>query len=303
MKKHRLTAQTSDKIATTVLYIIAAFFVTLLILFVGHFIVAGWDELNWHFITSPPAFSTAGGIGPQLFNSVYLVLLADLISVPIGIAAGIYLAEYAPPNRMTQSIRFSIEALSSLPSIVIGMFGLLVFVTLTGWKYTSVRRRACGMHTTESAHYHQNNGRRAPLNFNRHEQSQPGAWRYALAVHRKVLLPAALPGLITGIILVSGRAFGEAAALLFTSGMSQPNLDFSKFFDITNAASPLNPFRPAETLADLHIQRELGRVGSGCAAGRGRRVGGSDYYFAYIQFRRKIPGKSAESKVRREKCG
>ena len=69
-----------------------------------------------------------GGIGPQLFNSFYLVFLSMLITLPIGLSAGIYMAEYAKPNQTYSVIRFCIETLASLPSIVIGLFGLLVFV-------------------------------------------------------------------------------------------------------------------------------------------------------------------------------
>jgi phosphate transport system permease protein len=244
-----LRAQTSDKIATTVLYCVAGFFVALLVLFIGYFIVMGWPELNWHFLTAPPEFSQAGGgIGPELFNSLYLVILSDIICVPIGIAAGIYMAEYAKDNQLTRGIRFSIEALSSLPSIVIGMFGLLVFVELTGWKYTlfggalavCILNLPVITRTTEDAI------RAIPIAMKEASLAM-GATHWQSIV--KVLLPAAMPGILTGIVLVSGRAFGEAAALLFTAGMSQPAMDFNQFFNITSQSSPLNPFRPAETLA------------------------------------------------------
>ena len=249
MKTVKVRPQTSDRIATTLLYCVAMFFVALLVLFIGYFIVNGWSELNWHFITSPPEFSVAGGgIGPELFNSLYLVILADLISVPIGIAAGIYMAEYAKPNQLTKSIRFSIEALSSLPSIVIGMFGLLVFVTLTGWKYTLFggALAVCILNLPIIARTSEDAIRAIPLDLKEASLALGATHWQSIA---RVLLPAALPGLITGIILVSGRAFGEAAALLFTAGMSQPALDWSQFFNLASPASPLNPFRPAETLA------------------------------------------------------
>ena len=248
MKKKRIRPQTSDKIATTVLYLISGFFVLLLVLFIGYFVVKGGSKLNFHFLFSNPEFSKAGGgIGPQLFNSIYLVILADLISVPIGIFAGIYMAEYARPNRLTKTIRFCIEALSSLPSIVIGLFGLLVFVSLTGWKYTllggaltvSILNLPIIARTSEDAI------RSVPLAMKEASLALGSTQWQAI---KKVLLPAALPGLITGIILVSGRALGEAAALMYTAGMSSPNLDFSNLNPFS-PTSPLNPMRPAETLA------------------------------------------------------
>lgn len=249
MSRRGLRPQTNDKIATTVLYCVAGLFVALLVAFIAYFIVQGWPELNWHFLTSPPEFSQAGGgIGPEIFNSLYLVILSDLICVPIGIAAGIYMAEYAKDNAFTSGIRFSIEALSSLPSIVIGMFGLLVFVELTGWKYTLFggALAVCLLNIPVITRTTEDAIRAIPLSI-KEASLALGATHWQSI--RKVLLPAAMPGILTGIVLVSGRAFGEAAALLFTAGMSQPSLDFNQFFNITSQSSPLNPFRPAEMLS------------------------------------------------------
>lgn len=244
----KIKPKAADKIATTALYAIAGFFLLLLVLFVGYFLWHGRSELNFHFLFSAPEYSKAGGgIGPQLFNSLYLVFLSNVITVPIGISAGIYLAEYAKPSRTTAAIRFCIEALASLPSIVIGLFGLLVFVTMTGWKYTlmggalavSILNLPVITRTSEDAI------RAVPLTM-KEASLALGATHWQSIV--KVLLPAALPGLVTGVIIASGRAFGEAAALLYTSGMSSPQLDFSNW-NILSPKSPLNPFRPAETLA------------------------------------------------------
>ena len=117
----KMKPKTADKLATGVIYVVSLFFLLLLVLFIGYFLWQGRSKLNLHFLISAPEFTKAGGgIGPQLFNSIYLVILSNIVSVPIGIAAGIYLAEYAPPNRITAMIRFCIEALASLPSIVIG---------------------------------------------------------------------------------------------------------------------------------------------------------------------------------------
>ena len=240
--------KTADKIATIAMYAISGSILLLLVVFIGYFVYSGRSELNLHFLFSAPEFAQAGGgIGPQLFNSLYLVLLSDIICVPIGIAAGIYMSEYAKPGKLTSAIRFCVETLASLPSIVIGLFGLIVFVVMTGWKYTlfggalavSILNLPTITRNTENA-----------------LQSIPIAMKEAsLALGatqwqtiRKVLLPSAMPSLITGVILISGRAFGEAAALLFTAGMSNPRLDFTNWNPFS-ASSPLNPFRPAETLA------------------------------------------------------
>ena len=244
----RIKPRTTDRIATATLYAIAGGFLLLLVVFVGYFLYNGRSELNLHFLTSAPAFSTAGGgIGPQLFNSIYLVFLSGLVCVPIGVAAGIYLAEYAKPGRVTDLLRLSIETLSSLPSIVIGLFGLLVFVNLTGWKFTlmggalavSILNLPVIARTSEDAI------RSVPASIK--EASLALGSTHWQAISR-VMLPSALPGIITGIIIASGRAFGEAATLLYTSGMSGPRLDFTNLNPFS-PGSPLNPFRPAETLA------------------------------------------------------
>ena len=243
-----LKPKATDKIATVGFYVMSGSFLLLLLLFVGYVLYIGRGELNFHFLFSSPEIRKAGGgIGPQLFNTVYLVFLSNLVSVPIGIAAGIYMAEYAKPGRITKIIRFCIEALASLPSIIIGLFGLIVFVTLTGWKYTlmggalavSILNLPIITRTTEDAI------RAVPLEIKEASLGM-GATRWQTI--KKVLVPCALPGLVTGVIIASGRAFGEAAALLYTAGMSSPRLDFTNWNPFS-PTSPLNPFRPAETLA------------------------------------------------------
>ncbi|NGQ96012.1 phosphate ABC transporter permease PstA [Brevibacillus sp. SYP-B805] len=246
-----MKAKIMDRTATFLLTAIAVLIIGVLFALLGFLLTQGWHKLNFDFLTSPPSIAEAGGgIGPQLFNSFYLLVLTMLIALPIGLGAGIYMAEYAPDNRFTRFIRLSIEVLSSLPSIVIGLFGLLVFVTMTGWGYSilsgalalTVFNLPLLVRITEDAL------RNVP-------PSQKEA-SLALGISKwrtitSVLLPAALPGIITGTILASGRVFGEAAALLFTAGMTSPDLVFHDF-SLNSPTSPLNPMRPAETLA-VHI--------------------------------------------------
>ena len=244
----KIRAQTADKVATFVFYSIAAFVALLLLAFVSYIIYHGSQRLNLNFILSSPVFNkSGGGIGPQLFNSLYLVFLSMLITLPVGISAGIYLSEYAKPGRLTKTIKFCIEALASLPSIVIGLFGLLIFVNLTGWKYTlmggaltvSILNLPVITRITEDAI--------KSVNISIKEASLAlGATHWQTII--KVMLPSAMPALVTGIIVTAGRVFGEAAALLYTAGMSSPALNFSNLNPFSKS-SPLNPFRPAETLA------------------------------------------------------
>ena len=243
-----MTAKIVDRVMTAVFYLIAALLVVLLVGLLGYILARGLPKLSWTFLTSPPQSLSAGsGIGPQLFNSIYMLFLTMLFTVPIGVGGGIYLAEYARPGRLTDTIRAAIEVLSSLPSIVVGLFGLIVFVYYTGWGYTLMGGALALMlfnlplmvRTSEEAI------RAVP-----HEQREASL---ALGVSRwrtitDVVLPSALPGIVTGAILTAGRAFGEAAALIFTAGMSTPRLDFLDWNPFS-PASPFNPFRPGETLA------------------------------------------------------
>lgn len=244
----KIQSKTADKIATGVLYVIAAGFVVLLLLFAGYILYHGRERLNLHFITTSPTFMKAGGgIAPQLFNSIYMVFLSMLFTVPVGLSAGIYMAEYAKPNHITKAIRFCIETLASLPSIVIGLFGLLVFVTMTGWGYTlmSGALAVSILNLPVIARISEDAIRGVPESV-KEASLALGATQWQTIC--RVIVPAALPGLLTGIIITAGRVFGEAAALLYTAGMSSPNLDFSNW-NPTSYNSPLNPFRSAETLA------------------------------------------------------
>lgn len=246
-----MRAKIADRIATAVFYTIAGLILLLLVGLVGYVLSNGLPQLSWQFLSSPPQiFKGGGGVGPQLFNSFYLLVLTMAISLPIALGAGIYMAEYAKKNALTDLLRTMIEVLSSLPSIVVGLFGFLFFVIYMGWGF-SILSGALALSVFN-----------LPLMIRVIEdslRSVPAKQRdagLALGLSRwetvtSVMLPAALPGIVTGVILAAGRVFGEAAALIYTAGMSSPNLDFTNWNPF-NPVSPLNPLRPAETLA-VHI--------------------------------------------------
>ena len=243
MSRHKKAIAT-DRAMTALLYCVAGFFLLLLAAFTVYVIVRGFRA----FSPSLLAFND-DGIGNQFFNTVYLVFLALLVSVPIGVAAGVYMAEYASPGKLTEFIRTSMETLSSLPSIVVGLFGSYVFIEMTHSKWNlfagalavSILSLPLITTTTEDAMH-----------------AVPSSWKegsFAIgATHwqtiTKVMLPACVPRIITGVILAAGRGFGEAAALLYTAGMST-DINWSRW-NIASPTCPLNPFRPGETLA-LHI--------------------------------------------------
>jgi phosphate transport system permease protein len=246
-----MKAKTADKIATGVIVAVAGLIVLVLAGLLGYILVRGVGHISFHFLTSAPeTIRKGGGIGPQLFNSIFLLVLTMIITIPIGLGAGIYMSEYAPANRITSFIRLIVEVLSSVPSIIVGLFGLLVIVNLFGFGF-SLFSGALALTVFN-----------LPLMVRITEQGLKGVPReqkeasLALGLSKwktitSVMLPIALPVILTGTILAAGRVFGEAAALLFTAGMSSPRLDFTDWNPLS-PFSPLNPFRPAETLA-VHI--------------------------------------------------
>ncbi|WP_027093975.1 phosphate ABC transporter permease PstA [Cohnella thermotolerans] len=246
-----MRAKTVDRIATSVIIGVAVLIMAVLAALLGFLLVRGVRHIDFHFLTSfPQAIKTGGGIGPQLFNSLFLLVLTMIITIPLGLGAGIYMSEYAKQNRLTDFIRLVVEVLSSFPSIVVGLFGLLVIVNtfnlgyslLSGALALTVFNLPMMVRLTEQS-----------LRAVPREQKEAGL---ALGMSKwktitSVMLPVALPSIVTGSILAAGRVFGEAAALLFTAGMSSPRLDFTDWNPL-HPTSPLNPLRPAETLA-VHI--------------------------------------------------
>ena len=246
-----MNAKRSDKIATGVLYAISGIIVLILAALLLYILVRGIPHISWSFLTEPSkAYQVGGGIGIQLFNSIYLLLITMIISFPLSLGAGIYLSEYAGKNWLTDVIRTSIEILSSLPSVVVGLFGFLVFVIqfqygfsiISGALALTVFNLPLLTRTVEESlqavHYTQ---REAGLSL--------GLSRWETVI--RVVVPEATPGILTGVILSSGRIFGEAAALIYTAGQSAPALDFSNWNPLS-VSSPISIFRQAETLA-VHI--------------------------------------------------
>ena len=235
-------AKTIDKFMTGVFYGLAIFFIILLVAFAGKVIIGGLLGATPEMF----AFKRSGSVGNQLFNTIYLVFIALIVSVPIGIFAGIYLAVYAKQGQLTKLLRVCIETLSSLPSIVVGLFGYLVFLVfigmdkslLAGALSVSILTLPLLTTTTEDAI------KGLPAGYF-HGSLGLGATKWQSIFH--VLLPACLPRIMTGVILAAGRGFGEAAALLYTTG-SGTMLNWGNW-DPISATSPLNLLRPAETLS------------------------------------------------------
>ncbi len=201
----------------------------------------GMKQMSWSFLTGLPSeLEEGGGIGPFLFNSFYVLLLSLIISIPVGIGAGICLAEYAPDNRITRLIKMSVEALASVPSIVFGLFGMAIFVeyfhiglTIIGAGVTlALLNLPTITRVTEEAI-------RGVSNEVREASLALGATQFQTIY--QVVLPAAMSSIITGVGLAAGRAFGESAVIILTAGTST-----------SGALWDFNLFSPGETLA-VHL--------------------------------------------------
>lgn len=236
-----MNSKLTNKLATGMFWGIGFTILGILAWFLWHILSAGLPHISWGFLTKKPEEMIAGGgIGPQLFNSFYILFLSLLFSIPFGIGAGIWLSEYARKNWFTDLVRLATEMLASVPSIVFGLFGLLVFVTTLHMGYSiiggaltlSLLNLPVLVRVTEET-------LRAVPDSYREASLALGATKWQMI--RKVLLPSALPGLVTGVTLVAGRALGESAILIFTAGVS-----------VSRFAPDLNLLASGETLS-VHL--------------------------------------------------
>lgn len=190
----------------------------ILLLIIGYILVRGLPHLSWTLISTAPSYiNDSIGILPNLLNTVYIILVAMVIVVPLGVGAAVYLNEYATSHRLVRLISFAVETLTGIPSILFGLVGMLVFTELMGLRQGIL---AGGLTLVMMVLPTIITNTRESLS------SVPQAYREgALALGsgkwhmvRTVVLPNAVDGIVTGCILAVGRITGESAALLFTAG-------------------------------------------------------------------------------------
>ncbi|MBM7684798.1 phosphate ABC transporter permease PstA [Defluviitalea raffinosedens] len=182
-------------------------------------VINGIGKINWDFLTTAPQGFGGGGIYPMIIATCYIVILTLLIAPPIGICSAIYLVEYAKSGKIVRVIRFATESLSGIPSIVFGLFGYLFFVTQLEWKYSllsgamtlSIMVLPTMIRTTEEAL------KSVPVSY---REGSLGLGASKLRTIMKVVLPCALPGILSAVILSIGRIVGETAAVYFTVGFA-----------------------------------------------------------------------------------
>lgn len=252
-----MSRQQTHRLAVGVLTVIAAIVVIPIILVILYVVWQGLPMLSWTFLTEPPRNGmTEGGIMPALLGTLILTFGTAIVSFPLSIATAIYLAEYAGDNRLTRWIRMAIVNLAGIPSIVYGLFGLGMFVLfldfgtsiLAGSLTLGIMTMPVVISTAEEAIL------AVPQQF-RTVSLSLGASRWQTIRHQ--VLPHAMPGIITGIILGLGRAAGETAPILFTvAAFYLPKLPQS-IFDQTMAL-PYHLYVIATQVPGMPLQIQYG---------------------------------------------
>ena len=260
MRKKR---RVSDLVLLGLISLSAVFALALLIGIIVYVFAKGAHTISWTFLTTVTSSlkGTVGILG-NIVNTLYIIVLTLLIATPIGVGSAIYLNEYARPGKLVRMIEFTTETLAGIPSIVFGLFGMMFFGTTLGLK-TSILTGSFTLtimilplitrNTQEALKTVPDSYRSGALGM--------GATKWYMI--RTVLLPSAMPGILTGVILAIGRIVGESAALLFTSGSGRnlPKPGLTGFFEkFTQSSGTLT--------IELYLQMQNGKYdtafGIGC---------------------------------------
>lgn len=241
----------------SILLLISLIVIVFVLGIIVYLIVKGGNSLTWEFLTQKPSGGMKeGGISTVIIGTLYLVLGTLVFSLPIGILSAVYLHEYARKNRLTRIIRLSIVNMAGVPSVVFGLFGLGFFViflnfgrsVLAGSLTLALLILPTIITTTEEAL------KSVPDTY-RHASLALGATRWQTII--KIVLPQAMPGIMTGAVLGVGRAAGETAPILFTAAaFYQPNLPQSVFSQVM--ALPYHLYVLATQVADAPDDKKWG---------------------------------------------
>ncbi|WP_456486295.1 phosphate ABC transporter permease PstA [Candidatus Alkanophaga liquidiphilum] len=225
-----------EKVPEVFIFISAPVVVLVFLVILGYIFANGARVISLEFLLSTPRMAgMEGGIFPMIVGSVYVVAVCMVFAVPLGIGAAIYLAEYAPENAITDTIRFFVDCLAGIPSIVIGLFGLtfLVHFLNLGYSILAAGIALAFMILPWTVRVSEEAIKAVPRSY-REASLALGATKWT-TIH-KVVLKSAMPGIITGVLLGLGRAIGETAVLLLTLGSA------------ASAFIPTSPFDSAGTL-------------------------------------------------------
>jgi phosphate transport system permease protein len=204
------------------IYTITTAVIALVVTIILYLTIKGLPYINLEFLLKAPSrLNETYGIGPMILNTLYIVLITLVVSIPLGIGTAIYLAEYSKPGKIITAFRFSIEILAGIPSIVYGLFGLAFFINtlrigsgsgslLSGALTCALIVLPTMIRTTEESLLQVN-----PT----YREAAFALGASKLFIIRTILLPCALPGIVVAVILSTGRIVSESAALIYTAGV------------------------------------------------------------------------------------
>ena len=215
------TRKIKDFSIRVLIYICAAFSVFLVIGIIIYVLMKGLSAVNWSFLTSVTSvLKGTVGIAGNIVNTILIIFISMVIATPIGVGSAIYLNEYAKPGKVVTLIEYATETLSGIPSIIFGLFGMMFFGEKLGLGYSLLTGSLTLIimvlplitrNTQEALKTVPNIYRNGAIGLG------SGKWHMI----RTILIPSAMPGIITGAILAIGRIVGESAALLFTAGSAK----------------------------------------------------------------------------------
>ena len=245
------TRHPADFLTYIAIYVCAIISVALLLGIIIYVFAKGIRSVNWEFLTSVTSvLKGTTGIAGNIVNTLYIIIVTMLIATPIGVGAAVYLNEYAKPGKLVSLIEFATETLAGIPSIIFGLFGMMFFGQTLHLKYsiltgsftlTLMVLPLITRNTQEALKTVPDSYRSGAIGLG------AGKWH--------MILPSAMPGIITGVILAIGRIVGESAALLFTAGSS--GLLPKNFTDLLAKAK-----MPAGTLTiQLYLSATKGEFG------------------------------------------
>ena len=218
--KIRVDPRVEQQLVKAVLWLFTGLTVFILFFIIIYILRKGLPVISLGFITRNPAeMGKAGGIFSTIVGTVALTLLAVLIASPLGVGSAIYLTEYTRETWVTRVIRFGSECLAGIPSIIFGLFGFILFVAKLGlgWSLLSGGLTLAFMILPTIIRTSEEAIRSVPQTYREVSFSLGGTkWQTVT----RVVLPSALPGIATGVILGIGRSIGETAAVIFTAGSS-----------------------------------------------------------------------------------
>jgi phosphate transport system permease protein len=218
---HRiLSHDTINKIATLILWASAVITISFLVYIIGYIIIRGIGVINISFLLDSPRMSGAeGGIFNAIVGTLCLVAIALITAVPIGVGAAIFLIEYATDNPVTRVITFGVECLAGIPSIVIGLFGYAFLVVYLGLGFSILSGGLSLMFMILPWTVRASEEAIKTVSMELKEGSLAlGATKWQTIV--QIVIPGALPGITTGVILGTGKAIGETAVIMYTAGSS-----------------------------------------------------------------------------------